>query len=102
MKRILLALVVAAFAAPATDHAGDDVTMTVRDVPLAARTTQSVAPPGRFNMLGVHWQGEGRVDYRTRSADGLWSVWRTADADTGPDAGEGRPSNWRDGNLDWI
>ena len=44
----------------------------------------------RFNMLGVHWQGTGRVDYRTRSLAGRWSAWQTADADTGPDRAFGR------------
>src|SRR4051812_22035993 len=106
MKRILLALVVVAFALPANGWSASwtsstgDVTMTVRDVPLAARTLQAVSPPARFNMLGVHWQGSGRVDYRTRPAAGGWGAWRTADADTGPDAGsgEGPPSRWHDGN----
>ena len=78
--------------------------MTVRDVPLAARTTQGAGAAVRFNMLGVHWQGSGRVDYRTRSLAGRWSAWQTADADTGPDAlsGELRQPGWHDGNLDWT
>ena len=60
--------------------------------------------PLRFNMLGVHWQGTGRVDYRTRSLSGRWSTWQTADADTGPDplSGELRTPGWHDGNLDWT
>ena len=33
--------------------------MVARDVPLAARTTQSAAAPLRFNMLGLHWKGSG-------------------------------------------
>jgi hypothetical protein len=103
MKRILLPLLVATFAFPATSNAAD-VTMTVRDVPLAARTTQSAPAPVRFNMLGIHWQGTGGVDYRTRSLAGAWSAWRTADADTGPDAlsGELTRPGWHDGNLDWT
>ena len=34
-----------------------------------ARRRRSRAPM-RFNMLGLHWQGTGRVDYRTRSLAG--------------------------------
>src|SRR3954447_18996510 len=104
MKRILFSLLVALFAIPATANAAGDVTITVRDVPLAARSTQATAVPVRFNMLGLHWQGSGRVDYRTRSLAGAWSGWRTADADTGPDplSGELRQPGWHDGNLDWT
>ena len=38
--------------------------------------SQSAAAPIRFNMLGLHWQGSGSVDYRTRSLAGRWSAWR--------------------------
>ena len=44
-------------------------------------------------MLGLHWQGSGTVDYRTRSLAGRWSAWRTADADTGPDPRSGERSS---------
>jgi hypothetical protein len=78
--------------------------MVVRDVPLAARTAQAVTAPLRFNLLGLHWQGPGQVEFRTRSLAGRWSAWRLADADTGPDPGfgeRGRPG-WHNGNLDWT
>jgi gliding motility-associated-like protein len=78
--------------------------MVARDVPLAARTTQAVSAPLRFNLLGLHWQGSGRVDYRTRSLAGRWSAWVTADADAGPDLGSGerRLLRWHSGNLEWT
>ena len=55
-------------------------------------------------MLGLHWQGSGSVEYRTRSLAGRWSAWRAADADSGPDAGSAERSGpgWHDGNLDWV
>ena len=32
----------------------------------------------RFTLAGVHWQGPGRVAFRTRSLAGRWSGWRPA------------------------
>jgi gliding motility-associated-like protein len=78
--------------------------MVARDVSLAERTTQAVSAPLRFNLLGLHWQGSGSVDFRIRSLEGRWSAWRTADADTGPDLGsvERRLPRWHSGNLEWT
>ncbi len=94
-----------AFAFPASAHAGE-VAMTWRDVPLAgSRTLASASPPQRFNMLGVHWQGSGTVEFRSRRVHGAWSPWRDADADSMPDRGaaERRATRaWHDGNLMWT
>ena len=101
MKKALLTLITA-LALPAAAQAAD-VTMVWRDVPLGPRALQAVAPPIRFNMIGLHWQGSGSVSYRTRASSGEWRAWMTADADSGPDVGsrESHP-NWHDGNLDWA
>ena len=101
MKRALLAIALL-LALPAAARAGD-VTMVARDVPLGPRSLQASAPPIRFDMLGLHWQGPGTVSYRTRSLVGSWSAWRLADADAGPDpsSAESHPG-WHDGNLDWT
>jgi N-acetylmuramoyl-L-alanine amidase len=103
MKRVFPLLLAFALVAPAAARAGD-VTMVVRDVPLGPRSLQSAPSPIRFNLLGLHWQGTGGVDYRTRSPGGTWSPWSTADADSGPDEGspERRQPGWQDGNLDWT
>jgi hypothetical protein len=103
MKRIALLLLVAVFAVPASAEA-KDVTMTVRDVLLSGRTTQAVSPPSRFNLLGIHWQGSGHVEFRTRSRAGRWSGWRAAHAHAGPDrgSGEGGRSRWHAGGLEWT
>jgi hypothetical protein len=103
MKKTVLAIAIA-LAFPALARAGL-VTMVARDVPLAGRSLQAVAVPMRFNMLGVHWQGSGAVEYRTLSAAGRWSPWVAADADTGPDPGSGEGSataGTHDGNLAWV
>jgi len=102
MKRTLLLLALA-LVLPAAARAGD-VTMVARDIPLGPRLLQEASPPPpRFNMLGLHWQGPGIVSYRTRSSAGRWRSWRTADADSGPDAGSSEANPlWHDGNLDWT
>jgi hypothetical protein len=74
-----------------------DVTMVSRDVEVGVRSLQAAAPPIRFDMLGLHWQGAGNVAYRTRSPGGRWSAWKTADADLP----QTRPP-WHFGNLDWT
>src|SRR4051794_14367668 len=79
--------------------------MSVGDVPLhGARSLASAAPAQRFNMLGLHWQGAGSVEYRTRRIHGRWSGWRLADADAGPDRSSPERAatrGWHDGGADW-
>jgi flagellar hook assembly protein FlgD len=94
MKKLLVAAAIAAFAVPPAARAGD-VAMRVREVPLGARALDSAAASMNFNMLGLHWIGNGTVEYRTRSLRGTWRAWRVADADN-------RSGAWHDGNLDWT
>lgn len=100
MKNLgVLALAVAALAAPGLARAGD-VTMRVRDVPLSGgRVLASARPAPRFDMLGLHWIGSGSVAFRTHRVRGGWSAWQTADADVAPDGGTGR---WHDGGVAWT
>ena len=91
---------------PGVAHAGD-VTIVSRDLPLAKRALSGAAAPIRFNMAGLHWQGPGKVEFRTRSLAGRWSAWRPAQ----PEA-EDRPNlrsaetelrrGWRLGNPWWT
>jgi hypothetical protein len=101
--KVLLAMLVAALAAPAAALAGGP-TMTVRDVPLhgGARALAAAAP--RFNMVAVHWRGTGSVFFRTRAGRGPWSAWQKADDDVSPDvrSTENRLRGWRLGNLIWT
>ena len=77
--------------------------MVWRDVPLGPRALAAAPVPIRFNMLGLHWQGNGAVTYRTLPPSGRWSAWVAADADSGPDLNsrEAHPG-WHDGNLAWT
>jgi len=95
---ILFSALVVFFGLPAAARAGD-VSMQVRDEPLGARTLAAAVPVRPFNMLGVHWQGSGRVLFRTHRAGGRWSDWQQADADSAPDGGTGR---WHYGGLVWT
>ena len=102
--RIALLALVALLAFPAVARAGD-VTMVARDVPLGARSLQSVQAPVRFNMVAVHWQGSGTVLYRAHLLGGGWTPWAAADSDSGPDtssAERARTRGWADGALDWT
>jgi N-acetylmuramoyl-L-alanine amidase len=104
VPRCLLILVLLALGAPAAAWA-EDATITSRDVPLhGARALQSSAPD-RFSLVGLHWQGSGSVQFRTRSLGGRWSAWRAAQPeDDGPDRGspERRLGSWRLGSPWWV
>ena len=96
-KLLLICAIVLAFPGVAT--AGrvvtPNVTMVSGDV--GTRSLQGATAPIEFDMLGLHWQGAGTVDYRTRSLTGRWSKWTTADADLP----QTKPP-WHFGNLDWT
>src|SRR5262249_45907942 len=100
MRKLLLTVTIG-LALPGVGRAGTVVPQTVtrvpRDAPAAARSLQAAAAPIQFDMLGLHWQGAGTVDYRTRSLTGRWSAWTTADADLP----QTKPP-WHFGNLDWT
>ena len=103
MKTLLVATLLF-FAVPAAAFAG--ATLTMRDVPLhgeralAATTTQ-------FDMVGLHWQGAGTVQFRTRSLAGRWSAWQRADPEGEDLPNVGAPETratrgWRVGNPYWT
>jgi hypothetical protein len=101
----LLVAVAAVLAFPAA--AWGEVTLVTRDLPVSgARTLAATEAPSRFNLLGLHWRGSGRVFFRVRGARG-WSPWREADAEPGdlPDHGtreSRRLRGWRIGNPWWT
>src|SRR5918995_3928828 len=82
-------------------------TMVARDVPLVAAQRQlaGVSAP-RFTMVGLHWQGRGRVSFRTRGLDGIWSAWSSAapEAEDRPDreSRERSVPGWELGNPFWT
>jgi len=84
-------------------------TLEVHELALHGQRTLS-ASGGRlmsFQLVGVHWQGPGSLDFRTRVADGRWSVWRPVVEDEGdaPDraSAESRATRgWRLGAPVWV
>jgi hypothetical protein len=101
----LLAAVIAAFAFPTTAWA--EATLVTRELPVnGARTLAAAHSPERFNLLGLHWRGPGRVLFRVRGAGG-WSAWHEVDAgpEDAPDRGTDearRMHAWRMGNPWWT
>ena len=105
MVRRLLPLVVLALAVPASASAGL-ATLQVRELPLHGERTLAAATGGPFQLVGIHWQGPGRLELRIRTGDG-WTRWRPVQEDEGdaPDAGtaEARESRaWRLGAPVWV
>jgi hypothetical protein len=105
--RRLLFLLVLVLALPVQAAAGE-ATLVTREVPLAGqRALASAGTPSRFDLVGLHWQGSGTVQFRTRSLAGRWSGWHSAapEAEDQPDHGteeRARLGHWRLGNPWWV
>ncbi len=87
------------FLAPGTALAAG-TTMVARDVPVGVKSA-----PARFDLVGLHWRGDGYVSFRTRSVTGRWSRWRdAAPEDDRPDARshELRARGWKLGSPFWT
>src|SRR5512132_3633785 len=77
MKLLIAALVALAF--PAT--AWGEATIVTRELPVNdERTLAATQAPQRFNLLGLHWRGPGRVFFRVLGRSG-WTGWHEADAE---------------------
>ncbi len=84
--------------------------VTTRDEPLGRSRQLSAgwrvleareAPP--FHLLGLHWQGPGLVEYRTRSAAGAWGEWdRAVEHEQADGPGERGPRGWTLGSPAWV
>ena len=105
--KILAVTIFLAAVFPATAFA-QDATIVSREVLVAGtRSLAAAKPPARFNLVGLHWQGTGSVEFRTRSAPGRWREWVQAapEPEDRPDAGtaeRARPDAWRLGNPWWV
>jgi hypothetical protein len=94
-------------AAPGAAWAAD-ATITSQDLPIGVvRSPAAAVAPQRFDLVAFHWQGSGRVLFRTRSQAGRWSGWRRA-APEGEDLPDpaiaearARPG-WQLGNPYWA
>jgi len=104
-RRLLLAFLLA-LALPASASAGL-ATLQVRELPLRGeRSLSAVSATSPFQLVGIHWQGPGRLELRIRTARG-WSAWRPvrADAEDMPDVSsrEARAMRgWRLGEPLWV
>jgi hypothetical protein len=108
-RALALTTVVLALAAAATPELATAATTSLStvDLELADGRRTLVERSGRFTLVGLNWQGSGKVMFRTRSTDGRWTRWRAAapEDEDGPDVGtrEGRKSSgWRVGNPWWV
>ena len=106
MVRALPIAVLLLLAAPPAAHAADP-SIWSRDVsPGELRSPAAITSSRPFDLVGVHWQGSGRVELRTRQASGGWSSWRTAapESEDRPDRGaaESRRPGWNVGNPWWA
>src|SRR4029079_13630441 len=73
-RRLLLALLLA-LAVPASASARR-ATLDARELPLhGERSLSAVTPASPFQLVGIHWQGSGRLELRIRTARG-GSAWR--------------------------
>ena len=106
MPRRLLLAVLLVLALPASASAGL-ATLQVRDLPLdGERSLSAVTAASPFQLVGIHWQGSGRLELRIRTARG-WSVWRPvrAEVEDTPDASSGEARamrGWRLGEPVWV
>jgi len=103
--KLALAVTVALLAVPGVARA--EVTITARDVPLHGGRSLASAAPRLFDLVGLHWQGSGSVQFRTRGLNRRWSHWHAAapEAEDRPDFGSGETratSGWRLGSPYWV
>jgi hypothetical protein len=106
--RVLFLAALLALVAPAVARAADGATIVARDLPVGgARTTAGAAAPSVFDLVGFHWQGSGRVLFRTHAVAGRWSSWRPVapEAEDLPDPGSRETRirrGWRLGSPYWV
>jgi N-acetylmuramoyl-L-alanine amidase-like protein/flagellar hook capping protein FlgD len=95
------------FTFPASAWAGQ-ATIVSQELPIGvSRTTAGAVAPSRFNLVGLHWQGSGKVLFRTHSVTGRWSAWQRAapEDEDQPDRGTAETRlrvGWRLGNPYWA
>lgn len=107
MASRLVLLAALALLWPASGTAGL-ATLDVRELALRGERSLSAARATRpFELVGIHWQGPGRVELRTLSPESGWSSWRALEDERGdaPDARSGearRTRGWRTSVPVWV
>ena len=103
--RLTIALVLVLLVVPGHARAAL-TTVRAHDVQVgSSRSLSSVTPHDGFDLLGVHWRGQGSVDVRVRTGGGPFGSWLHVDADTAPDAvaADVRTSGgWHAGDPIWT
>jgi hypothetical protein len=103
----LFLLVIAALAFPGSAAAGL-ATLEVRELALhGERSLSSTSTRSPFQLVGIHWRGNGSLQLRTRAATGGWSPWTPVleDESDGPDTGSAearRTKGWRTSAPVWV
>ena len=87
MTRRLVLMAAIALALPASASAGL-ATLQARELSMGGeRSLASTTATSPFQLVGLHWQGPGTLELRTRASGGAWSKWqRVAEEGDGPDA----------------
>jgi hypothetical protein len=102
MKKALLVAAVLAAAVPGTALGAG----LVQQRDLQPQASVHLLSTSSFELVGLHWRGSGRVEYRTRGLAGRWSRWLvSSDQDALPDRGtrEWRAMRgWRIGEPQWT
>src|SRR3954470_11246880 len=94
MKKPLIAAAVLAAAFPGAAFGAG----LVQERELSPQASVRTLVTRNFELVGLHWRGSGRVEYRTRSLAGRWSGWRTSSQeDALPNRGA-----WRAGEPQWT
>jgi flagellar hook assembly protein FlgD len=105
--RLVVLVLAFALALPASASAGL-ATLQVRELVLNGERSLSATSTTRpFQLVGIHWQGSGRIELRTRAPGGRWSRWQPVPEDEGdaPDASsrEARATKgWRLSAPVWV
>jgi N-acetylmuramoyl-L-alanine amidase/FlgD Ig-like domain len=113
-SRSLILLCLLAVLVP-TGASAADVRFAAREEPLRLERAPAglprVLPPRRapftFNLVGLHWRGDGTVWFRTRSSGNPWSSWSEAmsEGEDLPDKATreaARGEGWKLGNPWWT
>ena len=103
--RPLRAALVALLAAPGVAHAATGE-LVARELPLHGSRSLYAQAPLRFELVGLHWRGSGRVSFRVRQDGGHWSAWQAAAPENDlPDLGSAearRSRGWHLGSPYWT
>ena len=105
--RVLLTAALAGGVLAPTTTAAQPAVNVVEWTASESQGLASATGAGRFTLVGVHWRGQGRVVFRTRSLAGSWSSWHPAapEAEDGPSRGSlelRKREGWRIGNPWWV